>query len=165
MKIGRNEVCPCGSGKKYKRCCAGKKAAETAPTAKAKENITLGRVIELMQKFARQQRPMVQQVGVFLLYTDGAGDGWVLEVTESDCVRIAAGGNSVDVPLEEDGERIVIDWSHSFSFVDKKLQIRSYTDKKVEILDRAPVQQLFAARRKTLKKMSPELREQLHLNR
>jgi len=23
-KVGRNEPCPCGSGKKYKRCCAGK---------------------------------------------------------------------------------------------------------------------------------------------
>ena len=21
MKIGRNELCPCGSGKKFKRCC------------------------------------------------------------------------------------------------------------------------------------------------
>ena len=21
MKVGRNELCPCGSGKKYKRCC------------------------------------------------------------------------------------------------------------------------------------------------
>ena len=24
MKIGRNEPCPCGSGKKYKKCCLGK---------------------------------------------------------------------------------------------------------------------------------------------
>ncbi|WP_158737985.1 SEC-C metal-binding domain-containing protein [Alteribacillus sp. YIM 98480] len=24
MKIGRNDPCPCGSGKKYKKCCAGK---------------------------------------------------------------------------------------------------------------------------------------------
>lgn len=24
MKIGRNEICPCGSGKKYKKCCLGK---------------------------------------------------------------------------------------------------------------------------------------------
>jgi len=23
-KVGRNEPCPCGSGKKYKRCCADK---------------------------------------------------------------------------------------------------------------------------------------------
>ena len=22
MKVGRNDPCPCGSGKKYKRCCA-----------------------------------------------------------------------------------------------------------------------------------------------
>jgi len=24
MKIGRNELCPCGSGKKYKKCCLRK---------------------------------------------------------------------------------------------------------------------------------------------
>jgi len=23
-KIGRNDSCPCGSGKKYKKCCIGK---------------------------------------------------------------------------------------------------------------------------------------------
>ena len=26
-KIGRNEPCPCGSGKKYKRCCGSVAAA------------------------------------------------------------------------------------------------------------------------------------------
>lgn len=26
MKIGRNETCPCGSGQKYKKCCAEKDA-------------------------------------------------------------------------------------------------------------------------------------------
>ncbi len=26
MKIGRNDPCPCGSGKKYKKCCLGKEA-------------------------------------------------------------------------------------------------------------------------------------------
>jgi SEC-C motif-containing protein len=25
MAVGRNELCPCGSGKKYKHCCALKK--------------------------------------------------------------------------------------------------------------------------------------------
>ena len=23
-KVGRNDACPCGSGRKYKQCCAGK---------------------------------------------------------------------------------------------------------------------------------------------
>ncbi len=26
MSIGRNEPCPCGSGRKYKKCCLDKKA-------------------------------------------------------------------------------------------------------------------------------------------
>ncbi len=28
MKVGRNDPCPCGSGRKYKNCCEGKKAAK-----------------------------------------------------------------------------------------------------------------------------------------
>ena len=30
-KVGRNDPCPCGSGKKYKKCCEGKTAAADAP--------------------------------------------------------------------------------------------------------------------------------------
>jgi hypothetical protein len=29
MKVGRNEPCPCGSKKKYKKCCGGRLKAET----------------------------------------------------------------------------------------------------------------------------------------
>lgn len=38
-KIGRNEPCPCGSGKKYKRCC-GKNAAPKLSEAKTDETAT-----------------------------------------------------------------------------------------------------------------------------
>ena len=30
MKIGRNEPCPCGSGKKYKKCCMLNQTAAVA---------------------------------------------------------------------------------------------------------------------------------------
>jgi len=33
-KVGRNESCPCGSGKKFKRCCIGK-PAPFSPTPNA----------------------------------------------------------------------------------------------------------------------------------
>ena len=36
VRIGRNELCPCGSGRKYKRCCLGKDVAaqlKAAPEA------------------------------------------------------------------------------------------------------------------------------------
>jgi hypothetical protein len=32
MKTGRNEPCPCGSGKKYKYCCEGKTPWYKQPT-------------------------------------------------------------------------------------------------------------------------------------
>lgn len=28
VKVGRNEPCPCGSGRKYKKCCLGRPGAE-----------------------------------------------------------------------------------------------------------------------------------------
>jgi Tfp pilus assembly protein PilF len=34
-KIGRNDPCPCGSGKKYKRCCLSKHEAAAAERAAA----------------------------------------------------------------------------------------------------------------------------------
>jgi hypothetical protein len=35
MSIGRNDACPCGSGKKYKKCCLGKAPQREAPNAVA----------------------------------------------------------------------------------------------------------------------------------
>lgn len=34
QKIGRNDTCPCESGKKYKLCCIDKKVVETKPLSK-----------------------------------------------------------------------------------------------------------------------------------
>jgi uncharacterized protein len=36
-KVGRNDPCPCGSGKKYKKCSGGRPAAEQAPNARRSE--------------------------------------------------------------------------------------------------------------------------------
>ncbi len=169
MKIGRNDACPCGSGKKYKRCCAGKSVTSADPIrqeeSKPQKRTTLGEVISSMQQRAAEKKEMVQQIGVFLLYADGNGDAWVLELTDSDCIQIAAEGEPLDVPLEEDEETIIIDWSHQFSFKNKALQIISYKDKKTEILAAAPSQQLFAIRRKILKKLSPDQIDQVHLDK
>ncbi|MBW2430077.1 MAG: SEC-C domain-containing protein, partial [Deltaproteobacteria bacterium] len=36
-KIGRNEPCPCGSGKKYKRCCLTKGVPALGFTAEERQ--------------------------------------------------------------------------------------------------------------------------------
>ncbi|MCF1432121.1 MAG: SEC-C domain-containing protein [Shewanella sp.] len=39
MKPGRNDLCPCGSGKKYKRCCMNSQSKQTAQIADELEQI------------------------------------------------------------------------------------------------------------------------------
>ncbi len=43
QKVGRNDPCPCGSGKKYKNCCMGKEQAPKTytPTGKRKFKATV----------------------------------------------------------------------------------------------------------------------------
>lgn len=168
MKIGRNDACLCGSGKKYKRCCANKPQPQSSTpeqnSAGEQQRITLGGAIRHFQEHAKKKNAFIEQVGVFLLYSDANGDSWVLELTDSDCIQIASAGKPLKVPLEEDEKTIVVDWSHQFSFRNKALQVTSYKGKKTEILENAPSQQLFAIRRKILKKISPELFDQVHIS-
>ncbi len=164
MKIGRNDACPCGSGKKFKRCCSGSGGGMVPRKSGKQKQPTLGGVIQQFQKLALEKKKMVHQVGVFLLYSDRNGDAWVLEVTDSDCVQIASSGTPLDVPLEENEETITVEWTHTFSFTGKKMEITSYSHKKKEIVKNAPVQQLTAARRNIWKQLSPEVRDQVHID-
>lgn len=164
MKIGRNESCPCGSGKKYKRCCGLKVATTVAKSdGEQQQKVTLGGTISELQELASQKHEAFKQVGVFLLYADKYGDSWLLEVTESDCVQIASEGNAIEVPLEENEETIVIDWTHRFSFKKKQLVLKAYRSKETYILSNAPSQKLYAAYRKLLKRISPEFLKQVHV--
>ena len=47
-KIGRNDPCPCGSGKKYKKCCATKALGPRKVTVQSAGNM-MGRISSLSQ--------------------------------------------------------------------------------------------------------------------
>ncbi|MGB5884590.1 MAG: SEC-C metal-binding domain-containing protein, partial [Desulfobulbales bacterium] len=50
-KIGRNETCPCGSGRKFKRCCLGKQQNVSSNlTEVQKTQISLQNAISTIQK-------------------------------------------------------------------------------------------------------------------
>src|SRR5687767_13952526 len=44
---GRNDPCPCGSGRKFKKCCLGKSDAATAVYTREEREVALGRVARL----------------------------------------------------------------------------------------------------------------------
>lgn len=165
MKIGRNEKCPCGSGKKFKKCCGLKERVERPVQQKMpdKQEITLEGAITNLQAIAAAKQEIVEPLGVFILYSDKVGDAWVLETTEKDCVQVAKAGEPLEVPLEETRETIVMDWSHRFSFKQKKFFISAYRTKEEKILENAPAQRIFAAFKRLQKKLTPEIIEKVHV--
>ena len=52
-QVGRNEKCPCGSGRKYKQCCLGKDE-EKARKARAREAAKAAKEAEKARKAAEK---------------------------------------------------------------------------------------------------------------
>lgn len=65
MQTGRNAPCPCGSGEKYKRCCAPKGAPSSAPAPAAQS--------------APAGRPRLLLGAVVVLVAGGLGYGLLLD--------------------------------------------------------------------------------------
>ena len=63
IRIGRNELCPCGSGLKYKKCCLGK---ETLSSRIIKEKYEKGHGIKLKE---RQDIEGIKQAGRLVIET------------------------------------------------------------------------------------------------
>ena len=163
-RIGRNELCPCGSGSKYKRCCLRQHQANTAVSSLGQLKISLQTEIERIQAAARSGDEVVRELGVFILWSTRTGDAWLLEITESDAVQVAAGGEVVEVPIDENPETIAINWSHTFAIRDRKFYLTAYADKQETCLEQVPTQRINAAARRIKKKYSQELLRQVHVS-
>jgi len=164
-KIGRNDPCPCGSGRKFKRCCLGKQqTAGTNLTEVQQAQISLQNSISTIQKAAAQGVQKVNELGVFILFSTTAGDAWLLEVSQSDALQVAADKEILTVDFEENPETIEINWSHTFEIKDKQFVITAYKDKKVEVIDNYPTHPISAAIRRIKKRYSSELLESVHVD-
>lgn len=164
-KIGRNEACLCGSGKKFKRCCLGKQQAlSSSLTEVQKAQISLQNAINTIQKAAAQGEQKVHELGVFVLFSTTDGDAWLLEVTDSDALQVAAAKEILTVDFEENPETIEINWTHTFAIKDKEFVITAYKDKKVTAIENYPTHPIRAAIKRIKKKYSPELLESVHVD-
>jgi hypothetical protein len=82
-KVGRNESCPCGSGRKYKRCCGAignSGAAQTGPSAEGLQRLNL----EMIRQDAKEHRRRLMQ-----------GLGRPIISFESNGFRLVAVGNEI----------------------------------------------------------------------
>lgn len=164
-KIGRNEMCPCGSGRKFKRCCLGKQQEQTANlTDVQKAQISLQNAINAIQESASKGIQKVQELGVFVFFSTTDGDAWLLEVTEMDALQVASGKEVLTVDLEENPETIEINWTHRFVIENNQFVTTAYKDKKVEKIDNYPIHPILAAIKRIKKKFSPEQLESVHVD-
>ena len=162
-KIGRNQPCPCGSGKKFKHCCLPLEQAGGTVSPMARMKISLMAEIEKIQRAAMEGKQRLHELGVFIFFSMANGDAWLLEISDSDAVQVARAGQALEVPVDENPEIIEINWSHTFAIRDRKFFLTSYSDSSESELMGAPTQQINAAVRRILKRYSPELLDQVHV--
>ena len=161
-KIGRNDKCPCRSGKKYKHCCAGKEIAEAT---QGQEPLTLMHQVGLIQQDAVARRAVYREVGVFFFYSTAEGDGWLLEMTEQDCLQVVSGGEILEIAIDEGPQTIEINYSHRFLIDNKQLLVIPYKtpDAPPTVLATAPCRELHAALRRIQKKVASGQLQNVHL--
>ena len=164
-KIGRNERCPCGSGKKYKHCCARTPVAAPQPASPEEQlRISLMGAVQKICAAAEQKKKLINELGVFVLFSTTQGNSWLLEVTQSDCVQLAADGNVLASPIDENPETIEIEWSHTYKVINKELVLTGYKDRQESVLADCPVKEVSASIRRVAKKIPPEMLGQIHLD-
>ena len=82
MKVGRNEPCPCGSGKKYKHCCYAKDSAMRAATEIEEsesddtvENDASAEDETISEQTKKQRSSFQRNKGKTKFHSDGRGRG------------------------------------------------------------------------------------------
>ncbi|MDD2463406.1 MAG: SEC-C metal-binding domain-containing protein [Desulfobulbus sp.] len=163
-KIGRNQPCPCGSGKKYKHCCLPAEQAGVPANPTNQMKVSLMAAIEKVQGLAAAKKESFHELGVFLFFSDQEGDAWMLEVTESDTVQIAQGGQPLPAPIDENPETIEINFSHTFALNNRQLTLTAYADSGETLLEQAPARQISAAIRRLHKRYPKEMLAKMHVS-
>ncbi len=165
-KVGRNDKCPCQSGRKYKHCC-GRTASVSQPRPLSQEEasqITLLSRAEPIIKKALGRKAATHEIGVFFFFSTAAGDAWLLELTDCDCIQLAKDGQRLELEIEEDPETIEVNWTHTFTVTKKVLELTAYADRNVVQLPDAPAREINAALRRIRKRLTPEQLRNVHVH-
>ncbi len=163
MKIGRNDPCPCGSGKKFKKCCNDLSKFQPKSPEKTAQ-ITLNGEVQKLQELAVAKKAAVSTMGVFIFVSTDQGDGWLLEMTDTDALKVAEGGKKIDVEITENPETIEVNWSHRFTIRKKEFFVTDYKDKTETKLSELPTHSIFAAIKRIRKKFPKDVLASIHLD-
>lgn len=143
-KVGRNDLCPCGSGLKYKKCCLLREERVPARAEPAPQEFVNGEIARLRDHAAARQ-PTFRLIGALAFFSTASGDAWMLELTEQDAVPVARGGEPLAVTVNETEDVFEVGWTHGFAVKGQLLVTTSYLDHAVASHEGCPVREIREA--------------------
>lgn len=164
-KTGRNDLCPCGSGLKYKKCCLLRVERVPAPTKSAKparHEFINGEIARLRDHAAARQSTF-RLIGALAFFSTASGNGWLLELTEQDAVPVARGGAPLAVTVNETEETFEIGWTHRFAVKGLLLVTTAYLDNAVASHQDCPVREIREAMEHLRRQYSPRDLENIRI--
>ena len=166
VKIGRNEKCPCQSGKKFKHCCAGKLDASRPEQLQKLQTprVTLTEAVQAMQGKAEKRQVSLHELGVFFLFSTSNGDAWLLEMTDSDCIQLAKDGCALNTEIKETPETIEVNWVYQFAITNKVLELTAYADKAKVRLPESPTKEIAAAIKRIHRRFTDQQLREVHIS-
>ena len=159
-KIGRNDPCPCGSGKKHKKCCLGKGSVQATPPTQ----VSVSKEVETLQESAASKNETIKSIGVFIFISTAEGDGWLLELSDMDALQVAKGGEKIEVEIAESSETIEVNWSHRFEIKDKRFTTTAYSDNKIEVHEKFPHSAVHSSIQRINRSFSNQLLDSIHVD-
>ncbi len=104
--IGRNAPCPCGSGRKFKKCCLEKAGAAARPFTSGDRQNALAGLTRFADRLEFEEDHEVAEAAFWAGYLDGLPEEEAEEVIEESEYAYAT-WFFFDLPLEEHGRTLV----------------------------------------------------------
>lgn len=119
--VSRNAFCPCGSGKKYKRCCLPKSErffGNTNNNTKINEirenELSIAKEIDYIISKANDGKSVFVKISLLLFFSTENGDAWLLDLEDYLALRLNDNFERCDYMISETNTNYQIKWTGYF---------------------------------------------------
>lgn len=109
-QIGRNDPCPCGSGKKYKKCCMAKDEWEI----QTEDEINIQQEVEYIINRALNSDSCLVKLDSLLFFSTETGDAWLLDTDDNLALCLMKDFDVQQYIINETSKNYSIEWEASY---------------------------------------------------
>ncbi|NIR50551.1 hypothetical protein GWO43_13880 [candidate division KSB1 bacterium] len=110
FQIGRNDPCPCGSGKKYKKCCM----ATGVPEIRTQQEINIQKEVKNITNCALHSEARLVRLDSLLFFSTETGDAWLLDTDDNLALCLMRDSEEQPYVINETATNYSIVWEASY---------------------------------------------------